>query len=150
MIKYHKVQRIPRGLRIPLKPSLCKNVQRFKDRWYGILNKCSLDLILLIIEELSNILDELTKEIQEIKNEIERSVTAEEWSNILDDLNKQLNQHTQEINERKIRKFRRDTLDYKLGEVYTWADIYQRRRQNKPYSANTDTSSASSDENIQK
>lgn len=143
VIKYHRAQRIPRGLRIPLKPSLCKNVQKFKDKWFAILNKCLLDLILLIIEELSNILEELSKEIEVLKMEIEKSTTVEDWSEILEGINKPLQQHTQEINERKIRKFRRDTLEYKLGEVYTWAEIYQKRRQNKPYTANTDTSSSS-------
>lgn len=145
MIKYHRVQRIPQGLRIPLKPSLCKNVQRFKDRWFAILNKCSLDLILLIIEELSNILEALTTEITTIKTELDKSMTAEKWAKTLEDINNQLQQHTQEVNERKIRKFCRDTLDYKLGEVYTWADIYAKRRQNKPQSLNTDTSSSESD-----
>lgn len=111
---YHKAQRIPRGLRVALKPSLCKNSKRFTERWYAILNKCSLDLILLIIEELSNILTELSKEIQETKQAMTQSMSTDELNKTLEDINNQLKQHQQEINDRKIRKYRRDTYDYKM------------------------------------
>lgn len=63
----------------------------------------------------------------------------------MEDINQQMVKHTQEVNERKQRKYRRDTLDYKLDEVYTWADIYARKRQSKPQTSNTETSSSESD-----
>ncbi|KAJ1115893.1 hypothetical protein NDU88_004113 [Pleurodeles waltl] len=40
------------------------------DKWHGILNKCTLDLILRLIEELSQVLTELEEEIHNIKREL--------------------------------------------------------------------------------
>lgn len=47
---YWREGRIPRGLRIKKFPSFGLKDPDFRSRWEGILNKCSLDLILLIIE----------------------------------------------------------------------------------------------------
>ncbi|XP_078515043.1 uncharacterized protein LOC144773821 [Lissotriton helveticus] len=88
-----------------------KTNQDEQDKWYAILNKCSLDLILLIIEELSNILIEIEKEIVETTDELTKNMSSEDWDTLIADINQQLDKHSNDINERKIRKFRRDTLD---------------------------------------
>lgn len=46
---WHK-ERVPRGLRIKKEPTVVKNCKTFIQRYDEILNKCPLDLMLLIIE----------------------------------------------------------------------------------------------------
>lgn len=65
--EYYRVTRIPRGLRILLRPTLCSESKEFVVKWQNILNKCSLDLILLTIVELQKNLDTVAKEIKEIE-----------------------------------------------------------------------------------
>lgn len=43
---------IPKGLRLNKFLSFGYDNLEFKDKWEAILNKCSLDLILLLIEEV--------------------------------------------------------------------------------------------------
>lgn len=48
---YWRKEMIPRGLRLNKFPSFGKDNPDFKNKWESILNKCSLDLMLLLIEE---------------------------------------------------------------------------------------------------
>lgn len=148
LIHYHRNKRIPRGLRIALKPMLCRNNKSFVEKWYQILNKCSLDLILLIIEELSTILKDLEEEISVIKSELEKNDNLNES---LEDINAKLEKYEKETHERKVRIFRSDTIDYKLEEVYTWAEVYnQKRWQQQKSTASSFQESVVSDADISK
>lgn len=120
LAEYLKVKRIPRGLRILLKPTLCRDNEEFVSRWRMILNKCSLDLIALTIQELQKDLIEIEKEVDTTKVSLEKSSNREEWQNIIRELDLTITKHREEIERIKIRKFRRDTQDYKFNCVYTW------------------------------
>ncbi|XP_078515008.1 glycerol-3-phosphate acyltransferase 3-like [Lissotriton helveticus] len=95
--------------------------------------------------ELAKLIEDLTKEINQTKDELLKVTTKEEWNQILADTNLKLDEYTKEINDRKLRKFKRDTTDYCLGEVYTWAEIYAKRRQQKPNASTSETSSDGSE-----
>lgn len=97
LAEYYKVRRIPRGLRILLKPMLCKDNEGFLVKWRLILNKCSLDLLLLTINELQKNLDIIQVEITETKAKLKPLSTAEDWKKVLDDLNKMIDHHTTEL-----------------------------------------------------
>ena len=49
---YIRQQVIPEGLRWQKEPTLGKRTDEFCDRWSAILNKCSMDLMTLIVEQL--------------------------------------------------------------------------------------------------
>ncbi|CAH2315507.1 Hypothetical predicted protein, partial [Pelobates cultripes] len=53
LVEYLRVKRIPRGMRLGIKPSFCQHKPKFEENWHKILNKCSLDLIALTIEAVS-------------------------------------------------------------------------------------------------
>ncbi len=61
--EYWRNKRIPRGQRIQKAPTMRKSNEDFVKRWGEILNKCSFDLMLLIIEHVSTEASELQKEI---------------------------------------------------------------------------------------
>ncbi|XP_078506064.1 uncharacterized protein LOC144763904 [Lissotriton helveticus] len=91
-------------------------------------NTNSKDLILLNIEELSRTIKDLDEEIFNLKRDLEPAFDPTIWQTTLEDLNAKLDRYNRELQEGKIRKYRRDTIDYKLNEVYTWAEIYAKRR----------------------
>ena len=61
LLEYCCVQRIPRGLRILKEPGMCRDNHEFVGIWNEILNKCSQDLMILIIETSSKINKKLGK-----------------------------------------------------------------------------------------
>ncbi|KAJ1188819.1 hypothetical protein NDU88_005576 [Pleurodeles waltl] len=125
LIQYHRSQCILRGLRITIKPMLFKFNRQFMSKWYAILNKCSLEVILLIIE-VSQVIRELEAEIHELQV---TSLDGDFWQMSLDEINRKLEEYTKE--ERKMCKFRQDTIDYKLDDVYAWAEVYTQERVKK-------------------
>ncbi|OCT65908.1 hypothetical protein XELAEV_18042161mg [Xenopus laevis] len=69
LAEYAKAQRIPRGLRITLKPALFKDDQAFTAKWQGILNRCSLDLIALTVQQLQVGSKDLKQQIHVLEDE---------------------------------------------------------------------------------
>lgn len=118
---YLRLKKIPRGLRIIKNLMLGKENETFCDRWYEILNKCSLDLMALTIQETSLQLHKVKEDINLFKQSLEEKVTNEErrvqmlkeCENIRQTLEK-------EIKEFKKNKFERDMGDYQRGAVYRW------------------------------
>ncbi|OCT74686.1 hypothetical protein XELAEV_18033673mg [Xenopus laevis] len=52
LVEYIKCNRIPRGLRSHLRPTMFARNESFCQKWETILNKCSLDLMVVIVEEI--------------------------------------------------------------------------------------------------
>ncbi|XP_013868523.1 uncharacterized protein LOC106520813, partial [Austrofundulus limnaeus] len=112
---------IPRGLRINKFPSFMTNDSDFKKKWEAILNKCSQDLILLLIqqakaEKANNM--ELITAFQTSLQQADTNTGAPFLERISAGL-KQLEEETRTI---KARKMRRDQHDHEQGNVH------QRRR----------------------
>uniref|UniRef100_A0A8C5LW19 Cathepsin O n=1 Tax=Leptobrachium leishanense TaxID=445787 RepID=A0A8C5LW19_9ANUR len=51
---YYRMKKIPRGFRIRNTPTIGRNNPEMCRKWIAILNKCSLDLILLVIDEVGS------------------------------------------------------------------------------------------------
>lgn len=125
---YWKKGYIPRGLRIKKFPAYnSKDNPDFTKKWEAILNKCSSDLMLLLIEQS-------LKDQQLIKQEIE---TIEKKISELTDpvkitydtkLTEHVNKFAATLRLDKVRKFQRDEEDYKEDNVYSW------NRSNKTHS----------------
>ncbi|XP_041440171.1 uncharacterized protein LOC121400656 [Xenopus laevis] len=118
--EYAKVQRIPRGLRLHIKPGLFREDKDFVSRWQCILNKCSLDLITLTVQQLQNGLRETRQQIHTAEEELKAKDTMNTVKTTLAELQVRIDTLEQEILQSKLRKFKRDTKDYERGEVYTW------------------------------
>ena len=70
MSDYWRKDMIPRGLRLNKFPAFGYDNDEFKDKWEAILNKCSLDLILLLIEEARKQEEALQTQIEELKAQL--------------------------------------------------------------------------------
>lgn len=73
LIEYLKAKRIPRGLRLSIRPTFCQNDPNFLIDWERILNKCSLDLITLTIKGIQTELTKLEQSLVTQKNKLESS-----------------------------------------------------------------------------
>lgn len=119
---YWRKGMIPRGLRIKKFPSFVVENQDFKNSWEAILNKCSLDLILLLITEAKKQREETQLEINSIKAKIEplRSQNEHTIEGLEQKLKEDIETLTETIKKTKLTKFKRDTTDYQEDRVYSW------------------------------
>lgn len=125
--EYWRKKQIPRGLRIYKKPALGKGDTEFMNKWERILNKCSLDLTLLIIEQTKKDAEKVMTEIQELKTEINTPDTTQ-VAKLEEAIKEGLAKFEDELKAFKIEKYERDAEDYRRGSVYKW----DKRRQQKP------------------
>ncbi|OCT98660.1 hypothetical protein XELAEV_18010896mg [Xenopus laevis] len=131
LAQYVRNKRIPRGLRVDLKPNLCADDPVLKQRWQEICNKCSLDLIVLTIERLQVKVSTIRKSLSDVKEEIQREKGADQLAAILRDHEETLHRYRESISVRKQSKFDRDAQDYRQNQVYSWRE--ERSRQQSAY-----------------
>lgn len=117
---YWRENMIPRGLRIKKFPSFGHGDIEFRQKWEAILNKCSQDLMLLLIEEAKEQKAEMQKQIAKIKQEI-TSDGHESLFQFEEKLKEDLEQLSKKLKQDKLAKFGRDENDYKEHKVYTWS-----------------------------
>lgn len=72
---------ILRGLRVQKGPAMFKDNSAFNQKWRAILNKCSMDLILLIMEQSMATVAENHFEIETIKMKLQNDMDAESFAN---------------------------------------------------------------------
>lgn len=118
---YLRNKRIPRGLRIQKGPTLGKNNTAFCDKWCEITNKCSFDLMVLLIQEITEQLSDVRKEIKSKQESFENSFNdTDKLKDIIAECELQKTQLEAELKAVKKKKFHRDAEDYKMQRVYTW------------------------------
>ncbi|XP_073511475.1 uncharacterized protein [Phyllobates terribilis] len=122
LTEYYKEKRIPRGLRVHLRPTLFSDDLAFCDGFEQIINKCSLDLILLTIDRLQKAITDLGTEINNIETQLSTCLKVDELTALKDSLNISMDNFRKDLQERKRRKFARDTEDYLMNKVYKWRD----------------------------
>lgn len=116
---YWRVKMIPRGLRIKKFPSFGFGDTEFKNKWEAILNKCSLDLMLLLIEEAKKQKCTTEKEIVSLKKEISTKYKDQEIP-FQKEIKEGLEKLQRHIKQEKLSKFKRNQSDYKGEKVYIW------------------------------
>ncbi|CAJ0964531.1 unnamed protein product [Ranitomeya imitator] len=128
LTEYLREQRNPRGLRVPLRPTLFRDCSEYCTKYEHILNKCSFDIITLTIEHLQKAIAISSEAIKSIEAQLSSSGTPEELTTLRDQISKNIEKHRRETEERKRIKFNRDTEDYERQQVYRWQDSFFARR----------------------
>ncbi|OCU01153.1 hypothetical protein XELAEV_18006939mg [Xenopus laevis] len=121
LTEYYKCKRIPRGLRVKLRPTIFQDNEEFVKRYEQIANKCSLDILLLNIEFLHKAIPEVRSQIVNIERDLKESLQPAELKSLLTRTEESLQRHRREVEDRKRAKFIRDTEDYRSGNVYQWS-----------------------------
>ncbi|CAJ0941272.1 unnamed protein product, partial [Ranitomeya imitator] len=139
--EYLRVQRIPRGLRVPLQPTFFQDDKEYCFKFEHILSKCSFDLMSLTLAYLQKNLDTVNTQISAIKNQLSSTLPQEDFQEIKSKNQETLRIHRQELEKKKRSKFLRDTEDYLQNRVYQWWDKqrFSRRRTSQNSSGSTDS-----------
>ncbi|XP_041420515.1 uncharacterized protein LOC121394224 [Xenopus laevis] len=118
--EYYRERKIPRGFRINNAPTLGRSNPEFCDKWCAILDKCSLELMLHVIEETGRDLRSVRSEILQFETSHIHTISADRDNDWLKRLQDQVSQYKFEILAFKRSKFMRVTQDYKDNTVYRW------------------------------
>lgn len=145
---YLRKKRIPRGLRIQKAPTVGLNNPEFCKKWCEITNKCSFDLMVLIIQEMNEQLTEVRDQMKETREKLEADyMDKTALKMLLDECEKYKEKLKNELTIVKKKKFMRDTEDYEKDKVYLWRSGKSKRGENQQriaqrgYSTAADTDS---------
>ena len=118
--EYRRQQRIPKGLRINKIPSLGMEDPEFIKRWEQILNKCSLDLMVLIIEKRKTERAGKLETIKVLETKVQNLEKSDEVIQLEEKMMKSLESFKSQLQQFKLKKYQRDVDAYKEGSVYQW------------------------------
>lgn len=118
--EYVRTRRIPRGLRIQKAPTIGRTDETFCTKWCEIMNKASLDLMVLIIDYTKKELTKIKEEISEIEEKIQTSTDPPALQAAKEEMQAIMDKYKEETQKNKLSKLRRDTMDYRNGKVYPW------------------------------
>ena len=142
---YWRAERIPRGLRMNKFPAT-KGDASFKDKWEAILNKCSMDLMLLIIEDGKKQREELQTQIALIESSMH--LTPEQSAPFYKKITDDIHRAEEDLKAKKAEKFQRDAEDYQQDRVYKWDKPPRTPRSSRPASRNQQRRPASSSRSV--
>ncbi|OCT57868.1 hypothetical protein XELAEV_18002958mg [Xenopus laevis] len=117
---YYRSKRIPRGFRIRNVPTIGRSNPEFCKKWVGVLNRCSLDLMVLVIEEVAGELTRSRKSLVSFETQHGVSAQVVESSDAFKRATAQIEQYKQELIRFKREKLRRVNEDYTGFRVYRW------------------------------
>lgn len=146
---YWRREMIPRGLRINKFPSFGKDSPEFKQKWEAILNKCSMDLMLLLIENAKAQRAEIQSQLAEVKPIVFSNVANEEADELEKKLRDNINELSQTLTRYKLDKFKRDQQDYEDETVYVWhkhARLPRRRARSVSFNLTSSATTSEEDE----
>ncbi|CAJ0937340.1 unnamed protein product [Ranitomeya imitator] len=133
--EYLRVQRIPRGLRVPLQPTFFREDKDYCTKFEHILNKCSADLMTLTLSYLQKNLEMVNAQINAIESQLTSTLPQEEFQELKTKNQELLRSHRLELEKRKRSKFLRDTEDYLQNRVYQWRDTQHSTRRHSSLSS---------------
>ncbi|CAJ0964212.1 unnamed protein product [Ranitomeya imitator] len=133
--EYLRVQRIPRGLRVPLQPTFFREDKDYCTKFEHILNKCSADLMTLTLSYLQKNLETVNAQINAIETQLTSTLPQEEFQELKTKNQEILRSHRSELEKRKRSKFLRDTEDYLQNRVYQWRDTQHSTRRHSSLSS---------------
>ncbi|OCT55740.1 hypothetical protein XELAEV_18004458mg [Xenopus laevis] len=113
---YCENSRIPRGLRIHLRPTLFIHNEEFKTKYMQILNKCSMDIMTLNIDFITQELFQVQSEIAKLTTDMDTMFPVEELAKMKEDMELKMSAYWKAGEEQKRGKFARDVTDYERAE----------------------------------
>lgn len=98
----------------------------------------------MTVKHLQAAINKIQEEIVTIEEDIKSTATIAEFNKAHEDIKANIEKMRQQLMQNKIKKFERDTKDYLLNKVYTWADDRKTkwRPQNKPRNKTGSTASS--------
>ena len=117
---YWHNSRIPAGLRLDKAPTGGLDDPVFLDQWEQVLSKCSMDLMLLLIQRSNTERELAAADISRIQTEITTNRAGPDVVSQLDKIEKAVKAYQQDLMQFKLKKYRKHTMDYARGSIYNW------------------------------
>lgn len=115
---YVKLERIPRGQRVQKAPAMFIEDVEFCEKWVSILNKCSSDLMLLLIEKSSETISTLKSNLDNSLSFLKDKFTVDKFVAKMKETEDLISVFAAKIKDFKLRKFDRDAKDYSSNKVH--------------------------------
>ncbi|KAM4031977.1 uncharacterized protein ACNLHF_019374 [Anomaloglossus baeobatrachus] len=116
------------------------------EKYESILNKCSMDLILLTIEYLDKEIEDISANITTIEHQFQNTLSSTEYNNLKAKTESTISEFRKTLQTRKRTKFQRDQEDYQKNQVYTWRSSGFSQPRRFPYSGHYASSNSSDSE----
>ncbi|KAM4034656.1 LOW QUALITY PROTEIN: uncharacterized protein ACNLHF_021323 [Anomaloglossus baeobatrachus] len=113
LIKHQRGHTGEKTVSCPYKPEYCSKFE-------SIVNKCSMDIIILTIEFLQKEIEDLGHNISSIEQQLQNTIPTAEWERIHSKTKATIAEFSKTLQERKRSKFLRDQEDYAKNRVYRW------------------------------
>ncbi|OCT76300.1 hypothetical protein XELAEV_18031501mg [Xenopus laevis] len=117
---YYRSKRIPQGFRIHNVPTIGRSNPEFCKKWIGVLNRCSCDLMILVLEEVSGDLTNVCKSCATFEQEHTHLLNAIPAPEALGRIEIQLETYKQDLLSFIKEKLRHVNEDYTAFRVYRW------------------------------
>ncbi|OCT97831.1 hypothetical protein XELAEV_18010063mg [Xenopus laevis] len=117
---YFRSKRIPRGFRIKNVPTIGRQNPDLCRKWIGVLNRCSLDLMVLVIEEVSHELCKVRKEILTLETAQNTAITEASFAEFQQKLKTNVDSFKSDLLRFKRDKLHKVEDDYQQHRVYRW------------------------------
>lgn len=124
LMKYVECERIPRGLRIFIVPTLQDPDPELIERWMENNHVCSMNMLRMLITSAEKESKRLLEESEKITKTLQEMYPKEEFENEMNKMNKKLERIEEDIKLKKLSKFQRDERDYKAGRILTFGKKY--------------------------
>ena len=120
LTEYCRSKRIPRGLRIQKAPTAFVDDKDFTSNWCAILNKCSLDLMILLIQTSNAHITQLKADLHTQITAVKDKTSPEDFQSQTTIIQDTINKLREDTKAYKYKKFVRDINDYQRNNVYQW------------------------------
>ncbi|XP_053571719.1 GATA zinc finger domain-containing protein 14-like [Bombina bombina] len=117
--KYIDKKQVPRGLRL-FKSCSVKDNSDLLNKWEEALSDCSHILMKILISHRKTLIEQTTKEIENIQMSLEKFKNSQLYDELNDMVLKKTDSYQKDLINVKNRKIIRDEEDYLKGEVYSF------------------------------
>lgn len=90
----------------------------FCEKWISIINKCSTNLMLLLIDRSTEIIEQLKTDVDKTETNVKEKYTEDEFKTKIKEAEDAIATFSGKICEFKIRKFDRDSKNYSSNRMY--------------------------------
>ncbi|CAH2283173.1 Hypothetical predicted protein [Pelobates cultripes] len=129
---YYRAKRIPRGFRVRNAPTIGRQNPDFGRRWMQIANKCSLDWMVIVVEEVGKELILVKKTIQEFEVSNVTLLQAPSTQDTLIKLQDDIQKYQNDLIRFKKQKLNKVNHDYTHHQVYRWLSGSDSNSRNPP------------------
>ncbi|XP_069486193.1 myosin heavy chain, clone 203-like [Ambystoma mexicanum] len=118
MLAYLKAGTIPEGLQIGNIPRVLTNNSKFKCKFSEVSNKCSRDLLILIIDTAEEEADLQKIEIAVLEDKIKQDKTIKDINETLEKIDEEISKFKKLTLDKRIWKLKKDVEQYKEIKTY--------------------------------